>query len=191
MTKILFDPTDIGPFIASQMKVMVKSLYSSIPQDAKISLGDAALLIGADTACSCAQIFPESERRNLIRMVFPSVKRACVRIDDEAIRQCVALVDRYLEGEEISNEDFIAANDIISILNKKQTADHFVHTLIAFQNVLQGIVNRKEHTVMILMTAPAEIRFFAIRTPSRQKEEEERFIKDICNVYPPLLKVSA
>ena len=67
-------------------------------RDYTLSLGDVAIINDAQDAIWCAPIIPD--RRVMVSLVMPAVKRASVHTDDARVHDCIAAIERWLAGDD-------------------------------------------------------------------------------------------
>lgn len=67
--------------------------------DRLVTLGDIAHRNGVQDALWCARCLPEAAHRDLVRAILPAVERASAHTDDSRVHECVATIERWLDGE--------------------------------------------------------------------------------------------
>lgn len=77
----------------------------------RVSIGDIAKSNGADDALWCTRLLPDEDRRAVVRMVLPAVKRASVHTDDAGVHDCIRAVERWVDGEDVDLRTVRAAAD--------------------------------------------------------------------------------
>ena len=67
-------------------------------RDYTLSLGDVAIINDAQDAIWCAQVIPD--RRVMVSLVMPAVKRASAHTDGAWVHDCIAAIERWLAGDD-------------------------------------------------------------------------------------------
>ena len=68
--------------------------------DTHVTLGDIAEFNGGDDALWCVEVLPDAARRDVIRAILPSVRRAAAHTTDQRVHDCVDAVARWSDGDD-------------------------------------------------------------------------------------------
>lgn len=174
------------------------------PANTLVSLGDIAVLCGAQEALQCVYP-PLIVNRNipkLISLVIPSIKRAAQYTKDVRIHQAFTIIDSYIETNDI---DLINLNVLLrKIIAETQnipdipasdvavyalwTAVQFIEDPDTFTN-LSFLANALAHAEAVLYDSYCENDndkasrvYYLIDNPDERRQQ----ILDICKIYPPV-----
>ena len=84
--------------------------------DIQFSIGDVAK-INFNDALWCLQLL--SDRRDMIRAIMPAVRRASARIDDQYSHDCVAAIEKWLNGDDSGNLQQVTRESWEAVKNLK------------------------------------------------------------------------
>ena len=91
---------------------LLKSLGNPSDMSITVSIGEIARSNGPQDALWCLRC-AEFDRRDIIRAILPSVKRAAVHITDQRVSDCIALLERWLVDETVTNHELQKVADAV------------------------------------------------------------------------------
>lgn len=88
-----------GPCVDGWRKLLASLGFTgaSYPVNYTLSIGDVAVSNGAADAMWCLRFIDDPRTR--VRAVMPAVKRAAVHTTDRRVHDCIAAVERWLDGD--------------------------------------------------------------------------------------------
>jgi len=138
---------------------LFRSLGNPSDMTTTVSIGQIARSNGSQDALWCLRC-DDFDRRDVIRAIFPSVKRASVHADDARVAACIIALDKWLAGDDTIDLNAAKSAAYAAIGDAAYAAAYAVYAAV-------GVATRA-----------------AVNSYAAYALEIQNQVNDICKVFP-------
>jgi hypothetical protein len=154
---------------------------TSMPLRRQVTMGDVALVLGANDAYWCIRLLSEEARRDIIRSVIPSVRRAVLKEEpvDEKHIEALLIIENFTNQKAKSAYDTRTAYARLATHPRNRSAGA----------VVSHLANATYSTEYVKCIQQARITLDIIG--HLDEKELDQQINEICAIFPPIAPVRA
>ena len=167
---------------------LLASLGNPSDMTITVSIGQIARSNGPDDALWCLRC-TEFDRRDVVRAILPSVKRASVHTIDKRVHDCIAVIDAWIAGNATNAElqtaaDAAARATAYAVARAARAADAAYAAAYAAARAARAA--RAAYAARAARAAYAADAAYAAADAARATAYAERAkqVEDICAVFP-------